>query len=87
MNWFEPDSVSVGIELQPGDENCSVNQHGAIIRNHLYNMKHGLYERCKEWINNDKETDENLGEFYVLRFLSMLKVFTSFFLKSEITKK
>ncbi|XP_063725786.1 vinculin-like [Symsagittifera roscoffensis] len=65
MNWFEPDSVSVGIELQPGDENCSVNQHGAIIRNHLYNMKHGLYERCKEWINNDKETDENLGFLFM----------------------
>ncbi|XP_075263215.1 vinculin-like isoform X3 [Convolutriloba macropyga] len=65
MNWFEPDSVSVGLELQPGDENCSVNQNGAIVRNHLYNMKHALYERCKDWVNDDKQTDENLGFLFV----------------------
>jgi len=65
MNWFEPDSVSVGVELQPGDENCGVNQTGAIVRNHLYNMKHGLYERSKEWVNDDKQTDENLGFLFV----------------------
>ncbi len=68
-NWFEsPKQVSIGLELQPGDENCAVNQNGAIIRNHLYNMKHSLLPRSLDWVQNDQETDQNLGQslFYAV---------------------
>ena len=60
-SWNLSEKLTIGLELQPGDENCSINEHGAIIRNHLYNIKSTLLERSNNWIDNDNETDENLG--------------------------